>query len=120
MPAGSAALGLERCPACNHLVDIYESWNDIRDELGQYVLGHTDDDPMLELQFWKNESTGSFKMEVTFTVGGPTVWAEYDSRWTMGTFHHSWGGGPDGKLDRIHVGAEVLQALAEMAGYYDD
>tara|TARA_R100001082_G_C4300350_1_gene132129 strand:+ start:72 stop:398 length:327 start_codon:yes stop_codon:yes gene_type:complete len=105
----------------DHLEDIHDAWNRIREELEQYVLGHTDDDPMLELQFWRKAEGSGFIMEATFAIGGPTVYAVYDSRWDMAKFHHSWGKGSDGRLcTYIHVDGQVLQALAEMAGYYHE
>ena len=102
----------------DHLEDIHDAWEYIRKDLERYVLGDTDDDPLLELQFWRNER-GGFIMEATFTIGGPTVYAVYDSRWDMAKFYHSWGKGGDGRLCTfLYVDSQVLQALAEMAGYY--
>ncbi len=104
----------------DNLEDIHDAWKQIREDLERYVLGETADDPLLELQFWKNER-GGFIMEATFTIGGPTVYAVYDSRWDMAKFHHSWGKGSDGSpCTSIYVDGQVLQALAEMAGHYHE
>lgn len=32
-----------------------------------------------------------WRVELSLTVGGPTVYVVADSRWTSVTFHHSWG-----------------------------
>lgn len=32
-----------------------------------------------------------WRVELSLTVGGPTVYVVADSRWTFVTFHHSWG-----------------------------
>ena len=44
----------------------------------------------LELTIWTTDK-GLWKAEVLITYGGPNVTLELDSRWSLGTLHHSWG-----------------------------
>lgn len=48
----------------------------------------------LSCETWSSDQTDAKRVEFFLTVGGPTVWVEYDGRWGehgSAHYHHSWG-----------------------------
>jgi hypothetical protein len=68
---------------------------DIREEVDTYLDDVEHD--VLEVTTWLDPMGSRWKVEYTFTVGGPTVWLEVDSRYpSRVVFHHSWAVDPRG------------------------
>lgn len=69
-----------------------------------------------------------WRVELSLTVGGPTVWVVVDSRWSSVEFHHSWGceiaDDDSGEIDRREIvlygdDADVWREVAMMAAGVD-
>ena len=89
----------------------------------------------LAVEVWESKSPGREdvkRVELTLTVGGPTVWIEYDGRWGehgRAHFNHSWGWdcrpwvadhapaeSRARELQRVEMNAELVEQLLEAVG----
>lgn len=62
-----------------------------------------------------------WRVELSLTVGGPTVYVVADSRWTSVTFHHSWGrDGYTGRVGEVYGDPSTYGGLHRVDLYGDD
>ena len=74
---------------------------------------------ILEVQTFRDADREEYRVEITLTIGGPTVFVVVDSRWSdTAEFHHSWGRGSDGQpcdeIDLYGRDAAPWREVAEM------
>lgn len=80
---------------------------------------------LLDIDALTSADGDRWRVELTLTVGGPTVWVVVDSRWSSVEFHHSWGRGPTcgaacnlhcrGDLHEIDLAGDAADVWREVA-----
>lgn len=93
------------------------------DEYGDGLAGL-----LLDVDALTSADGDRWRVELSLTVGGPTVWVVVDSRWSSVEFHHSWGceiaDDDSGEIDRHEIDlygddADVWREVAMMAAGVD-
>ena len=85
----------EYCDACREFGEAGDDAHDVPagfdpEEYGDGLAGLLLDADVLTAP----DDSERWRVELSLTVGGPTVYVVADSRWSTVTFHHSWGYDP--------------------------
>lgn len=102
--------GTGECYVCAELAEDHDTPADFDpDEWSDGLAGL-----LLDVDALTSADGDRWRVELTLTVGGPTVWVVVDSRWSTVEYHHSWGRDraysdacPDGRTDSAPDRAEI-------------